>query len=131
MRVINRLQEYLTRKNISPYIFEKKCGIANGYLSKQMKGKGSIGSEIINKIKEQYKDLNITWLLTGEGQMLTSRFYVQSDQVSALAENEAVYETQQHTIKTLREKILILENALADKEKIIKLLEKQVNSSSS
>jgi transcriptional regulator with XRE-family HTH domain len=127
MRVIDRLQEYLTRKNISPYNFEKNCGIANGYLSKQMKGKGSIGSEIINKIKEKYKDLNITWLLTGEGQMLTSHFYVQSDQVSALAENEVVYETQQHTIKTLREKILILESALADKEKIIKLLEKQLS----
>lgn len=131
MRVIDRLQEYLTRKNISPYIFEKSCGIANGYLSKQMKGKGSIGSEIINKIKEKYKDLNITWLLTGEGQMLTNHYYVQSDQVSTLAENEAVYETQQHTIKTLREKILILENALADKEKIIKLLEKQLTDLSS
>jgi hypothetical protein len=59
--------------------------------------------------------------------MLTSHFYVQSDQVSALAENEVVYETQQHTIKTLREKILILESALADKEKIIKLLEKQLS----
>jgi hypothetical protein len=50
MRVIDRLQEYLTRKNISPYNFEKNCGIANGYLSKQMKGKGSIGSEIINNL---------------------------------------------------------------------------------
>ena len=131
MRVVDRLQEYLVRKNISPYIFEKNCNIANGYLNKQTKGKGTIGSAIINKIREKYKDLNITWLLTGEGQMLASHFYVQTDQVSTLAENEAVYETQQHTIKSLREKILILENALADKEKIIKLLEKQLTTPSS
>ena len=41
------------------------------------------------------------------------------------------WEMKQHTIKTLREKILILENALADKEKIIKLLEKQLTDLSS
>jgi hypothetical protein len=127
MRVIDRLNEYLATKNISPYIFEKSTGIANGYLSKQTKGKGTIGSKIVSKITAKYKDLNVTWLLTGEGQMLTSHFYIQSDHVSTVAENETVYETHLNTIKSLREKILILENALADKEKIIKLLEKQVN----
>lgn len=127
MRVIDRLQQYLASKSISPYVFEKNCGIANGYLSKQLKGKGTIGSEIIERITEKYTDLSISWLLTGKGQMLTSHFYVQSEQVSALAENETAYETQQTIIKALGEKILILENALADKEKIIQLLEKQLS----
>ena len=128
MRVIDRLLEYLASKSISPYIFEKNCGIANGYLNKQKKGNGTIGSKIVEKITAKYKDLNITWLLTGNGQMLSSHFYVQSDHVSSLAENETAYETHQNTIKSLREKILILEAALADKEKIIQLLEKQLNS---
>jgi hypothetical protein len=125
MRAIDRLHQYMASKNISPYVFERNCGIANGYLSKQTKGKGTIGSKIVEKITEKYTDLNVTWLLTGKGQMLSSHFYVQSDDISALAENETVYETQQNTIKALREKILILENSLADKEKIIQLLEKQ------
>jgi hypothetical protein len=127
MRVADRLLHYLDHKNLSPYVFEKTCGIANGYLNKQTKGKGTIGSKIIEKITAKYKDLNITWLLTGEGQMLTTRFYVHSDQISTVGENETAYETQQNTIKALREKILILENALADKDKIIKLLEKQMS----
>ena len=126
MRVIDRLLQYLSHKNLSPYNFEKNCGIANGYLSKQAKGKGTIGSKIVEKITDRYKDLYITWLLTGNGQMLITQFYVQSDHVSTVAENEVVYETQQHTIKSLREKILILESALADKEKIIMLLENQL-----
>ena len=126
MRVIDRLLQYLSHKNLSPYNIEKNCGIANGYLSKQAKGKGTIGSKIVEKITDRYKDLNITWLLTGNGQMLITQFYVQSDHVSTVAENEVVYETQQHTIKSLREKILILESALADKEKIIMLLENQL-----
>ena len=127
MRVADRLHQYLTHKNLSPYVFEKTCGIANGYLNKQTKGKGTIGSKIVEKITAKYKDLNVTWLLTGEGQMLATRFYVQSNQISTVAENETAYETQQNTIKALREKILILENALADKDKIIKLLEQQIS----
>lgn len=128
MRAIDRLQEFLNKKNISPYTFERNCGIANGYLNKQTKGKGTIGSEIIERITEKYKDLNITWLLTGKGQMLANHIYIQSDQFSTLAENESVYASHEQTVKSLREKILILENALADKEKIIKMLEHQLNS---
>ena len=125
MRVIDRLHQYLEYKNLSPYNFEKNCGIANGYLNKQSKGSGSIGSMIIGKITAKYKDLNVTWLLTGSGQMITSHFYIQSDQVSTVAESQPTYETQQNTIQALKEKIRILENALADKEKIIRLLENQ------
>lgn len=125
MRAIDRLQQYLSQKNISPYTFERNCSIANGYISKQTKGKGNIGSEIIERITEQYNDLNITWLLTGKGPMLANHTYIQTDQVSTLAEDEAVYASLKQTITSLHDKILILENALADKEKIIKLLEKQ------
>lgn len=126
MRTIDRLQEYLAYKNISPYTFERHCGIANGYLNKQIKGKGTIGSEIIEKITEKYKDLNIIWLITARGQMLINRNYVQSDQISTLAETESVYSNHEQIIRDLREKILILESALADKEKIIRLLEQQM-----
>ena len=126
MKVTDRLQQYLTHYHLSPYTFERNCGIANGYLKKQMKGKGSIGSEIIERITEKYKDLNVTWLLTGKGQMLSGNKYIQSDLVSAIAENESVYASEQ-LIKNLREKILILENALTDKEKIIKMLERDQN----
>jgi hypothetical protein len=125
MRAIDRLQQYLSHKNLSPYTFERNCSIANGYISKQTKGKGNIGSEIIERITEQYADLNITWLLTGKGQMLANHIYIQTDHVSTLAEDEAVYDSLKQTITSLNDKILILENALADKEKIIKLLEKQ------
>ena len=124
MKVIDRLQEYLAYKQISPYTFERSCGIANGYLKKQMKGKGSIGSDIVERITEKHKDLNVTWLLTGKGQMLITN-YKASDHVSAIAERESMYATNEQLISLLREKILILENALADKEKIIRLLEQQ------
>lgn len=125
MKVTDRLQEYLKLRQISPYTFERTCSIANGYLKKQMKGKGSIGSEIVERITEKYKDLNITWLLTGKGHMIVTS-YPLNEEISAIAEREQEYARNQQTERSLREKILILENALSDKEKIIKLLEKQL-----
>ena len=124
MKVTDRLQEYLLHRQISPYTFERTCGIANGYLKKQMKGKGSIGSKIVERITDKYKDLNITWLLTGNGHMVITN-YPLNEQMFAIAEKEQEYAKNEKLVETLREKILILENALADKEKIIKLLEKQ------
>lgn len=122
MKVTDRLQAYLEYKQISPYTFERTCGIANGYLKKQMKGKGTIGSDIVERITEKYRDLNVTWLLTGKGQMLIAQ-YAHGDFVSEIADRESRYGMHDQVITLLREKILILESALADKEKIIKLLE--------
>lgn len=124
MKVTDRLQQYLSFRKLSPYTFERTCGIANGYLKKQMKGKGSIGSDIVERITTQYKDLNVTWLLTGKGQMVITS-YPLNEEISAIAEREQEYTKHEQTIQSLREKILILEGALADKEKIIKLMEKQ------
>lgn len=122
MRSIDRLFEYLKHINISAYNFEKTCSIANGYLKKQSRGKGTIGSEILEKISAQYPDLSLTWLITGKEKMLKEGYQYEILPNQTLAEPEALYTTNQ-TIKSLREKIAILENIIADKEKIISLLE--------
>lgn len=122
MRSIDRLFEYLKHINISAYNFEKTCSIANGYLKKQTRGKGTIGSEILEKISAQYPDLSLTWLITGKEKMLKEGYQYEVSPNQTLAEPEALYTTNQ-TIKSLREKIAILENIIADKEKIILLLE--------
>jgi hypothetical protein len=64
-----RLLEFLAYLDIGQNAFEKKVGIANGYISHN---KGSIGSEIISKISEQYPELNIDWLLNGKGTMVVN-----------------------------------------------------------
>jgi hypothetical protein len=123
LRLIDRIFEYLHHRHLTPYAFERTCGIANGYLKKQMKGKGSVGSEILEKIGDKYRELNLTWVLTGKGKMVNEGVYATGDEPSAWSEDEQIYSPQE-TIKSLKEKINILENALADKEKIIRLLEK-------
>jgi hypothetical protein len=127
LRVIDRIFEYLKHHNLTPYTFERACGIANGYLKKQTKGKGTIGSEILEKITAKYKDISLTWLVTGKGSMLIDMNYKPGEETGNWSEDEPAYSSHEQTIKLLREKILILENSLADKEKIIRLLEKHRN----
>lgn len=65
--VKERIKEFIKYKNISIRSFERTCGLSNGYIN-------SIEQTIMpNKMKIinlQYPDLNTSWLLTGEGEML-------------------------------------------------------------
>jgi len=118
-RVIDRLIQFLNYRKISAYSFGRVCQVANGYLKKQEKGKGSIGSDIIERIHRSYPALNLVWLLTGKGNMLSSS---QEDNAPLLREDIVPYSLEE-TIISLKERIASLESAIRDKEKIIQLLE--------
>jgi hypothetical protein len=127
MRIIDRLTKYLGFKKITAYSFERTCQVANGYLKKQQKGKGSIGSDILERIHKNYLDLDLVWLITGENEMLTEdRGNIQNEQLS-LREDKKYY-TKDEMINFLFQRITLLESALADKEKIIAMLEKKSGS---
>jgi repressor LexA len=66
---IERLYQWLDYKEESIYKFSKKIGVSNGYFSKQKKTNGAISSNVIEKIVNQYDNLNLNWLLTGKGIM--------------------------------------------------------------
>jgi hypothetical protein len=70
MKAIERISEYLNFKIITPHKFEQTVKLSNGYFQKQLRNKGSIGSDILIKVSNKYNDLNILWVLTGEGNML-------------------------------------------------------------
>jgi hypothetical protein len=70
MKPIERIQIFMHFKKISPHAFEQKIDLSNGYFSKQLKNLGSVGSDILIKIYLAYPELDILWILTGEGQML-------------------------------------------------------------
>ena len=120
MRIIDRLTKYLEYKKITAYSFERNCKVANGYLSKQRKGKGTIGSDILERIYQSYSDLNLTWLVAGEEDMLLKIPRGQS----YFAEPVQGY-AREETVRHLHDKIQMLEQSLIDKEKIILLLEER------
>lgn len=122
-RLIDRLYTYLHYKDITPYALEQKCGLSNGYLGKQAKGKGTIGSDILEKIYRHYFDLSLIWLITGEGTMLLQSPHPSNE----LKEDAAPYYAKTELIKLLNSKIELLEKAVKDKEQIIGLLNAERN----
>ena len=122
MRIIDRLTKYLNQKLITAYSFERKCQVANGYLKKQVTGKGSIGSDILARIYEQYPDLNLIWLITGKGEMILP----EGDERRAdnQVEEEKYSYSKDEKIQLLNDRITLLESSLSDKKRIIDLLEK-------
>jgi hypothetical protein len=70
MKIINRIFEYIEFKGIKPTRFEKNLGFSNGYLGTQLKRNADLGESVLNKIINYCLDINIEWLITGNGEML-------------------------------------------------------------
>jgi len=66
MAVKDRLKEYLLTKKLSIREFERNCGLSNGLAARIS---STTSPSTLNKISHS-SDLNVDWLLTGEGNML-------------------------------------------------------------
>lgn len=139
-RLIERVRKFLKTKGVTAYEFEKKIEVANGYLNKQAAGKGTVGSEALEKIHRQYPNLDILWLLTGEGEMeiSSSKMHTQDahpnahpkanetgdgEDFSLLIERQKMNET---LVEVLKQQNATLQASNADKDKIIAMLEEQL-----
>ncbi|TAG31897.1 MAG: hypothetical protein EAZ35_02275 [Sphingobacteriia bacterium] len=70
MKVIERLQLYFSEKKMSLNSVDKSLNMGGGYFGKQIKNNASIGSDVLQKIILSYPDLNLVWLMTGQGDMI-------------------------------------------------------------
>lgn len=62
-----RLLEYLDYKGIKKADFYRATSLGNGFLDKN----DNIGSDNIEIIVSKFPDLNLSWLVTGNGEMLS------------------------------------------------------------
>lgn len=69
MSLQDRIRAYIKHLNVSVSEFETKTGLSNGAVSKM--GDGTRRATL-DRISKTYPSLNKTWLLTGEGEMLTT-----------------------------------------------------------
>jgi hypothetical protein len=77
--VKDRLTKFRQYKNLGQGKFEKLSGLSNGYLTQLRKAPGT---EKLQRILCAFPELNRTWLLTGEGDMLTGEEAEQTIQPS-------------------------------------------------
>lgn len=67
MGVKDRLYEFLKAKNLKASAFERTCGLSNGFCSKVS---DNITDGTLSLIGNAFPNLNLTWLKTGEGEMI-------------------------------------------------------------
>lgn len=71
-RVIDRFDKYLRIKGLNDNQVTISLGLSQGLIGKS-RGEGrDLSSKSVNKILDSYPDLSRVWLLTGEGEMLTT-----------------------------------------------------------
>ncbi len=70
LKTIDRLIQFIAYSGLSARQFDLSIGAGNGYTLRMKKNSASIGSDVIENIINIYPQLNVVWLLTGEGLML-------------------------------------------------------------
>ncbi|MCX2719534.1 hypothetical protein [Lentiprolixibacter aurantiacus] len=70
LKTIDRLMQFISHAGLSARQFDISIGAANGYTLRMKKNRASIGSDVIENIVRTYPQLNVAWLITGEGEML-------------------------------------------------------------
>lgn len=70
MDMIQRLSQFIEKMHISIRSFEQAIGASNGMIRKAIANNTDIQSKWVTAIVENFPQLDIRWLLTGEGEML-------------------------------------------------------------
>jgi hypothetical protein len=70
LKTIDRLIQFIEYAGLSARQFDISIGAANGYTLRMKKNHASIGSDVIENIIRTYPQLDVVWLLTGEGRMI-------------------------------------------------------------
>lgn len=69
----NRLKMFIDHLGTSVRQFEMECAIGTGAIGKAMNHGTDLSKDTIDKIGGKYPQLNMNWLLAGEGEMLIKK----------------------------------------------------------
>src|SRR5690606_5115474 len=68
-KTIDRILQLVNQLDLSARQFDLSIGTGNGYLLRMHKNSASVGRDVIEQIKKVYPQVNLVWLLTGQGDM--------------------------------------------------------------
>ena len=70
MSIKDRFKMIMERENLTAGAFAEKIGVAQATISHILSARNKYPStEVILRLHQQYSDINLEWLLTGEGSM--------------------------------------------------------------
>jgi uncharacterized small protein (DUF1192 family) len=67
----SRLEKIQSRFSESQVAFAQAIGLSAGFINKIISGKKGLSGNVINRISQKFPEVNIGWLVSGEGEMLT------------------------------------------------------------
>lgn len=76
-----RLKNLIKALNLKQESFAKSLGMTQPNISRMVNGETKISVEVLNRIIDTYKNVNMHWLLTGDGPMFLDRPEEKSRQV--------------------------------------------------
>ena len=115
LKTIDRLMQFIKYAGLSARQFDLSIGASNGYTLRMKKNSASIGSDVIENILKAYPQLNVIWLITGEGEML------KENEVELILDFEELPKEKQNEIEQ------IIEQKIKERqEKELKRLLKEV-----
>ena len=106
MKTVDRLFTFIEYCNLSARQFDLSIGASNGYSLRMRKNKASIGSDVIENIVKVYPQLNLVWLITGEGSMLNPDKEILKTKKLPKDEQERIEALVEKTIRDRQEKEL-------------------------
>lgn len=68
-----RLRQLIDYYNISANLFSQKIGVSEGAIRKILTQDTTIRSDTLEKISQNFADINMDWLITGRGEMFRSQ----------------------------------------------------------
>ena len=115
LKTIDRLMQFIQHAGLSARQFDLSIGASNGYTLRMKKNNASVGSDVIENILRVYPQLNVVWLLTGEGSMLKTNKQAEpldfdqlsrekQEEIEALIETK-IKERQQEDLERLMKEI--------------------------
>lgn len=69
-KTVHRIDKIRKHYNLTVSDLEKRIGYSNNAFHKALKSNASIKDELILTLLEEFKEVNLRWLITGKGEML-------------------------------------------------------------
>jgi len=103
--VKDRLKLFAKSKNLTNQQLEVQAGLSNGYIANM---RDSVGKSGLERISNTFPDLNIGWLLTGEGSMLRDERPAQEPPPTTRPSDDGYHAIYKERIAELKQEIVEL-----------------------
>jgi transcriptional regulator with XRE-family HTH domain len=122
MSVKERIREFLKSKSISERAFCLSIGVSTAYVGNI---RMSIQPDKLDRIAQVYPELNLTWLMTGQGEMVNSAVSIVEQPVKRAILNPMSYEGRMYEREVNDKLIESLNKVIATQEGLINVYERE------